>query len=74
MDDNRLDNLANICQLASFAMIFQETTNEDLLQELRIQDRILANQTNDYLKVILDKVNNIEKFLKKEGYNYGKKE
>ena len=71
-DGNKLDNLANICQLASFAMIFKETSNEELMQELRLQDRILMNQTNDYLKVILDKITNIEKFLEKEGYNYGK--
>lgn len=66
-DNSQLDNLANVCQLASFAMIFKETSNQELLRELRIQDQMLAEQTNVYLKTILEKVNNIEKTLKERG-------
>lgn len=66
-NNTQLDNLANICQLASFAMIFKETSNEELMQELRHQDSILAQQNNDYLSVILDKLNRIEKSLEEKG-------
>ena len=67
--DNKeqLNNLANVCQLASFAMIFKETSNQDLMRELRLQDQILAEQTNIYLKSILEKVNSIEKALIEKG-------
>lgn len=66
-NNTQLDNLANICQLASFAMIFKETSNEELMQELRRQDNILAQQNSDYLSVILDKLNRIEKSLEEKG-------
>ena len=66
-NNTQLDNLANICQLASFAMIFKETSNEELMQELRHQDNILAQQNSDYLSVILDKLNRIEKSLEEKG-------
>lgn len=63
----QLDTLANVCQLASFAMIFKETSNEELMQELRKQDRILAQQNNDYLSVILAKLTRIENALIEKG-------
>lgn len=72
-NNTQLDNLANICQLASFAMIFKETSNEELMQELRHQDNILAQQNNDYLSVILEKINKIETALIEKGIiNYEK--
>ena len=63
----QLDTLANVCQLVSFAMIFKETSNEELMQELRKQDRILAQQNNDYLSVILAKLTRIENALIEKG-------
>jgi len=66
-NEQQLNNLANVCQLASFAMIFKETTNQELMSELRLQDQILAEQTNVYLKTILNKLNTIEQALIEKG-------
>lgn len=49
-----LSILANICQLASFDMNVRETKNDELMKELQKQDKILDEQTNDYLKKIVE--------------------
>ena len=67
VQNERLSLIANICQLASFAMLLAETTNREILQELKAQDRFLEIQTNNYLKEILNKLEKIEKSLKEKG-------
>ena len=69
MQNDRLSLISNICQLASFAMLLAEATNREILQELKTQDKILEEQTNDYLKEILNKLDKIEKSLKEKGIN-----
>lgn len=69
MQNDRLSLIANICQLASFAILLAEATNREILQELKIQDKILEEQTNNYLKEILNKLDKIEKSLKEKGIN-----
>ena len=69
MQNDRLSLISNICQLASFAMLLAEATNREILQELKAQDRILEEQTNNYLKEILDRITKIEKILEKKGIN-----
>lgn len=51
-------------------MLLAEATNREILQELKIQDKILEEQTNDYLKEILNKLEKIEKILEKKGINF----
>ena len=70
MQNERPSLIANICQLASFAMLLAEATNREILQELKTQDKILEEQTNDYLKEILNKLEKIEKILEKKGINF----
>ena len=70
MLDERLSLISNLCQLASFSMLLSEATNKEILQELKIQDKILEEQTNDYLKEILNKLEKIEKILEKKGINF----
>ena len=69
MQNDRLSLISNLCQLASFAMLLAETTNREILQELKAQDRVLEEQTNNYLKEILDRITKIEKILEKKGIN-----
>lgn len=69
MQNDRLSLISNLCQLASFAMLLAEATNREILQELKTQDKILEEQTNDYLKEILNKLEKIEKSLKEKGIN-----
>lgn len=70
MLDERLSLISNLCQLASFSMLLSEATNKEILQELKTQDKILEEQTNDYLKEILNKLEKIEKILEKKGINF----
>ena len=70
MLDERLSLISNLCQLASFSMLLSEATNKEILQELKAQDKILEEQTNDYLKEILNKLEKIEKILEKKGINF----
>ena len=51
-------------------MLLAEATNREILQELKTQDKILEEQTNDYLKEILNKLDKIEKILEKKGINF----
>ena len=46
--------LANILQIADFQMNVSQLSNQDIMQHLLLQDRVLDNQTNNYLKKIIE--------------------
>lgn len=63
--------LANFCQLADFQMNVQQLTNDDLMEHLLEQDgtldyqnKILQEQTNDYLEKIVEQNKEIISLLK----------
>ena len=46
--------LANILQVADFQMNVSQLSNQDIMQHLLLQDRVLDDQTNNYLKKIIE--------------------
>lgn len=48
-----LEVLANILQVANYQMLTEDASNNDIMKELQIQDKVLAEQTNIYLKKII---------------------
>lgn len=72
-----LSLLANVLQVANFQMNIQEVSNDELLKHLMRQDKILdeqtrelQEQTNIYLKKIIEQNEEIINLLKK-GENNG---
>lgn len=64
--------LANFCQLADFQMNVQQLSNDDLMRHLIKQDEVLDSQsnmlqeqTNNYLKKIIEQNEEIISLLKK---------
>ena len=60
-----LEILSNVLQIASYIMLQKDSSNNDIIQELQLQDKMLSEQTNIYLKniirqneEILEKLNN----------------
>lgn len=72
MDNNNFDFwfwlnvIANFCQLESYEMNKNQSSNDEIIQHLQHQDLILNNQTEIYLKKINEK---LDKILEKGG-NY----
>lgn len=69
--------LANFCQLADFQMNVQQLSNDDIMKHLVEQDKVLDSQTNmlqeqtnNYLKRIIEQNDEIISLLK-EGDNNG---
>lgn len=60
-----LNVLANLCQLADYQLNMQQLSNDDLMQELIKQDKVLDDQTNIYLKKIIEQNEEIIRLLKK---------
>ena len=56
--------LANLCQLASFDMNLTEVSNDSIMKHLLQQDKILDEQTNDYLSKIVKQNEEIISLLK----------
>lgn len=56
--------LANILQIENYEMLLKDAKNNDIMQELQSQDKILAEQTNIYLKKIVEQNEEILKILK----------
>ena len=56
--------LANLCQLASFDMNVTEVSNDSIMKHLLQQDKILDEQTNDYLSKIVKQNEEIISLLK----------
>lgn len=65
IDPNMLNFLANIFQLADYEMNVQQTSNDELMKHLRLQDSILYDQTNIYLKKIIEQNEEILRLLRK---------
>lgn len=65
LDLNMLNVLANLCQLADYQLNTQQLSNDDLMQELIKQDKVLDDQTNIYLKKIIEQNEEIIRLLKK---------
>lgn len=63
-----LSVIANLCQLADFEMNVSQLSNDDLMQELQKQDKILNEQTQVYLKKIAKQNKQIIELLKNMGY------
>ena len=66
-----LSVVANVLQIENYRMLLKDATNNDILKELQIQDQTLAEQTNVYLKKIIEQneeiLKKIEKIEKKKG-------
>lgn len=60
-----LSVVANILQIENYRMLLKDATNNDILKELQIQDQTLAEQTNVYLKKIIEQNEEILKEIKK---------
>lgn len=67
IDPIMLNFLANIFQLADYEMNVQQTSNDELMKHLRLQDSILYDQTHIYLKKIVEQNEEILRLLKKGG-------
>ena len=48
-----LEILSNVLQIASYIMLQKDSSNNDIMKELQIQDKMLSEQTNIYLKNII---------------------
>lgn len=48
-----LEILSNVLQIASYIMLQKDSNNNDIMHELQLQDKILSEQTNIYLKNII---------------------
>lgn len=48
-----LEILANVLQIASYIMLQKDSSNNDVMKELQLQDKMLSEQTNIYLKNII---------------------
>ena len=66
-----LERIANILQIASYQLLLEDASNNDLMQELQNQDIVLANQTEKYLKSIEFKLDKILELLEEGEPNNG---
>ena len=60
-----LEILSNVLQIASYIMIQKDSSNNDIMHELQLQDKMLSEQTNIYLKNIIRQNEEILKKLDK---------
>ncbi len=63
-----LSVIANLCQLVDFQMNVSQLSNDDLMKELQKQDKILDEQTQVYLKTIIEQNDKIIELLQNTGY------
>lgn len=59
-----LSIIANMCQVMDFQMNIAQLSNDDLMKHLLQQDKVLDEQTNIYLKKIIEQNEDIIKLLK----------
>lgn len=64
-----LNVMANWCQLESYQMNKKQISNDEIMKHLNKQDDILDEQTNIYLKKIIQQNEEILKILKGGSYN-----
>ena len=55
--------VANVLQIENYRMLLRDTTNNDIMKELQVQDQTLSEQTNIYLKKIIEQNEEILKRL-----------
>ena len=60
-----LSLIADILQIANYQLNVEQTSNDQLMQELSKQDKMLNEQTNIYLKKIIQQNEQILTLLKK---------
>lgn len=48
-----LEMLSNVLQIASYIILQKDSSNNDIMHELQLQDKMLSEQTNIYLKNII---------------------
>ena len=60
-----LEILSNVLQIASYIMLQKDSSNNDIMQELQLKDKMLSEQTNIYLKNIIRQNEEILKKLDK---------
>ena len=60
-----LEIISNVLQIASYIMLQKASSNNDIMQELQLQDKMLSEQTNIYLKNIIRQNKEILKKLDK---------
>lgn len=58
-----LSIIANMCQLMDFQMNMAQLSNDDLMKHLLQQDKVLDEQTNIYLKKIIEQNEEIKNIL-----------
>lgn len=63
-NNNLLSLIADILQIANYQLNIEQTSNDQLMKELRNQDKILDEQTNNYLKKIIEQNQEIISLLK----------
>lgn len=61
-----LSVVANILQIENYRMLLKDATNNDIIKRLQIQDQTLAEQTNVYLKKIIEQNEEILKKIEKK--------
>lgn len=59
-----LSLIANMCQLMDFQLNITQLSNDDLMKHLLQQDKVLDEQTDIYLKKIIEQNTEIIKLLK----------
>lgn len=59
-----LSVLANLCQLFDLDLNLNQTSNDELMQELQKQDKLLDEQTKIYLEKIVKQNDEIIRLLK----------
>ena len=58
-----LSIIANMCQVMDFQMNMSQLSNNDLMKHLLQQDKVLDEQTNIYLKKIIEQNEEIKNIL-----------
>ena len=57
--------VANILQIENYRMLLKDASNDDIMKELQVQDQTLSEQTNIYLKKMIEQNEEILKRLEK---------
>lgn len=57
--------VANFLQIENYKMLLKDSSNNDIMKELQVQDQTLSEQTNIYLKKIIEQNEEILKRLEK---------
>ena len=66
MNWDNLDKLSDLLQVLNFALLLQDSSNNDLMKELQNQDNVLNEQTEVYLKEIIKKLDKKKKKIERK--------